>query len=65
MVKITVLFGDFLNTTYQEKTFKDEEACIEWCRRNHQKIGCINDYRTGFRPVSHFEIIGAIRGATN
>ena len=65
MIKIIVMFGELGNCTWQDKTFKDETACIEWCRRNYQKIGCINDYRTGFKPISHFEIIDAIKGVKN
>jgi hypothetical protein len=47
---------------WQEKTFKDEMTCIEWCRRNHSKIGAINEYRTFGEPVFLFEIMDAIRG---
>ena len=57
MVKIKVMFGTLFNTTWQDKTFKDENSCVEWCRKNSAKIGCINDYRTGFQPISHFDII--------
>lgn len=65
MVKVKVLFGELFNTTWQDKTFKDETQCIEWCRRNYAKIGCINDYRTGFKPINHFEIKDAINGKEN
>ncbi len=65
MIRIKVLYGSLFNTTWQDKTFKDETACIEWCRKNHAKIGCINDYRTTFQPISHFDIRDAIRGIAN
>lgn len=56
------LLGEY---SIQEKSFVDEIKCIEWCRRNHEKIGCINNYRTSGRHVSHFEIMDAIRGVEN
>ncbi len=62
MIKVKVLFGELFNTEWQTKSFKDENAAMEWCRRNASKIGCINDYRTGFKPISHFEIMDALRG---
>ncbi len=65
MIKIKVLFSQLFNSEWQDKSFKDENAAMEWCRRNSAKIGCINDYRTGFKPISHFEIMDAIRGKAN
>ena len=65
MIKIKVLYGSLFNTTWQDKTFKDETACIEWCWKNYEKIGCINDYRTTFRPISRSDIRDAIRGIAN
>lgn len=65
MVKITVMYGKPFETTWQEKSFKDKNACVEWCRRNSEKIGCINNYRTGFRPISHYDVEDAIRGVDN
>ncbi len=65
MIKIEVLYGSLFDSQWQTKTFKDETSCMEWCRRNSEKIGRINDYRTGFQPISHFEIIDAIRGKSN
>lgn len=55
-------FGLMQQSEWQEKTFKDEMSCIEWCRRNHSKIGAINDYRTFGEFVSHFDIMDAING---
>lgn len=54
-------FGLMQPSEWQEKTFKDEMTCIEWCRRNHSKIGAINEYRTFGEPVFLFEIMDAIR----
>lgn len=65
MIKLEILYGELFNSSWQTKSFKDETAAIEWCRRNAAKIGCINDYRTFFRPVSHFEVMDAIRGVAN
>ena len=65
MIKVKVLYGELLNTSWQDKSFKDENAAIEWCRKNYRNIGCINDYRTGFEPISHFEIMDALNGKEN
>jgi len=66
MLKLKVLYGSSaLDTEWQDKSFKDENAAIEWCRRNYAKIACVNDYRTFFQQVSHFEIMDAIRGVIN
>lgn len=65
MIKIKVLYGTPLDTKWQDKTFKNETSCIEWCRRNSGKICCINDYRTFFEPIGLFEIMDAIRGISN
>lgn len=65
MIKIKVLYGTMFDSEWQKKTFNDETSCIEWCRKNSEKIGCINDYRTGFQPISHFEIMDAINGKSN
>ena len=65
MIKFKVLFGRMFETEWQDKSFKDEIKAIEWCRKNYSKIGCINDYRTGFQPISHFEIMDAINGKAN
>ena len=65
MIKIKVLYGSLFNTEWQDKSFKDEMSCIEWCRKNAAKIVCINDYRTFNQPISHFEIMNAIRGIAN
>lgn len=65
MIKLKILYGKLFNTEWQTKTFKDETSAIEWCRKNSSKIGCINNYRTGFQSISHFEIMDAIRGIEN
>lgn len=65
MIKVRILYGKLFASEWQDKTFKDENAAIEWCRRNHEKIGCINDYRTNHQQISHFEIMDALRGVEN
>lgn len=65
MIKINVLYGKLFDAEWQKKTFKDETSCMEWCRKNSENIGCINDYRTGYRPIGHFEIMDAINGKSN
>lgn len=65
MIKVKVMYGELFNTNWQDKSFQDETAAIEWCRRNWKKIGCINDYRTNFQQLSHFEIMDALRGVEN
>lgn len=65
MIKLKVMFGELFNTEWQTKSFEDETKAIEWCRRNYKKIGCINNYRTGFQPISHFDIMDAIKGKEN
>lgn len=65
MIKIKVLYGSLFDTEWQNKTFKDEASCIKWCRKNSEKIACINEYRTGFQPIGYFEIMAAINGKSN
>lgn len=62
MIELNILYGKPFDTTWQKKSFKDETSAVQWCRKNHEKIGCINDYRTFFAQVSHFDIMDAIRG---
>ena len=66
MVEVKILYGsNAFDTTWQTKKFKDETSCIEWCRLHHKNICCINDYRTVFQPISHFDIMDALRGVAN
>ncbi len=65
MVEVKILYGELFNTTWQVKKFKDEISCVEWCRKHYKNIGCINDYRTGFEEISHFDIMDALRGVAN
>lgn len=62
---VDIMYGTFFNTEWQKKKFKDEISAMEWCRRHFENIGCINNYRTGFQPISHFEIMDALRGKEN
>ena len=45
----------------QKKVFKDEITCIEWVRKNCDKITSINGYLTYKQILTHFDIIGLIR----
>lgn len=65
MVKIKVCFGELFNSTWQYKSFKTETDAVIWCKRNHQKIWYINDYRTFGQPVSGFDVLSAIKGYEN
>ena len=64
MLKVRILYGKPFESSWQEKSFKDETAAMEWCRRNAEKICCINDYRTMCLPVSQYEIMDALRGVS-
>lgn len=64
MIKVKILYGQPFNMSWQDKSFKDETAAIEWCKRNYEKIGCINDYRTGFQQISQFGVMDALKGVT-
>ena len=57
-------FGLMKPNEYQDKTFQNAYALMEWCRRNYQKIGAINDYRTFGQQMSHYDIMDAINGMT-
>ena len=46
----------------QLKTFKDETACIEWCRKNATNIMSINGVLTGRNKLSHFDIKDCLAG---
>lgn len=57
-MKATILYGDnLLDATYQEKTFKDRDKFIEWCRIHHKNIWSINGHSTHGVAFSHFELI--------
>ena len=65
MIKATIMYGTLGACTWQEKSFRNETIAIEWCRRNAEKIGCINNYRTSFKLLTPFEIVDALRGRQN
>lgn len=65
MIKVKIMFGEPFNTTWQDKSFKDEMSAMEWCRKHYEKIGCINDYRTFFQLIGHYDIMDALRGVKN
>ena len=45
----------------QDKSFKDEISCIEWCRKNHENIMSINGHYTFGELLSHFDIMDILR----
>ena len=60
-IKLNIMF----NYNWQEKSFKDLESAIMWCKRNYKNISCINDFRTFGQPISHFDVMMAIDGVQN
>jgi len=46
----------------QLKTFKDETACIAWCRSNAENIMSINEVPTGRNKLSHFDVKDCLEG---
>ncbi len=66
-IKLTVWFfpkgfENSMESSHQQKTFKDLESLVIWCRNNYKKIGALNDYRTFGEPISHFVIMAALDG---
>ena len=61
-ITVEILYGSFSDHSWQKKSFKNMTSAIEWIRKNYEKIGCINEYRTDFMPVNHFDIVNAILG---
>ena len=66
-IKLTVWFfpngfGVMKPNSYQEKTFKNFESLVTWCRNNYQKIGALNDWRTFGQSINHFDIMAALEG---
>lgn len=65
-IKLKVKFGkSIFNSSWQDKTFADFDSAIIWCRRNSDKIFCINDFRTFGKPISHWDVMAAIGGLSN
>ena len=62
MIKVTVLYGDnILDSSYQEKSFKNEVSYVNWCTKNHEKILSINGHQTYQLPVNSFDLLGFIK----
>lgn len=61
-MKVEILWG-IKEHTYQFKSFKDESAAVEWCRRNARNIYVINGQITAGKTLSHFDLVAALRGA--
>lgn len=69
-IKLTVeYYPDGVSTggahSQQEKTFENDAAAIEWCRRNYRSINKINNYKTRGMRVSHWDLMDAINGEEN
>ena len=47
---------------FQTKTFKDQNACMQWCRTNCRKIYSINGIYTYCQELSHFDIMDCLTG---
>lgn len=50
------------NDAFQKKTFKDETSAMEWCRRNYKKIARMNNFWTGGKEISHWDVMDALNG---
>ena len=62
MIKVVINYGpNYFNAELQTKSFKDETAAVEFCRKHHDNIHSINGIPTHGEQLSHFEIIDAIR----
>jgi hypothetical protein len=62
MIKVTVLYGDnVLDSSYQEKSFKDETSYVNWCTKNYEKILSINSHQTYQSPVNSFDLLGFLK----
>lgn len=40
----------------QKKTFDSIPTAVDWCRRNYNHIGWINNYYTGYERVNIFDL---------
>lgn len=47
---------------FQTKTFKDQTACMQWCRVNCENIYSINGITTYGQRLSHFDIMDCLSG---
>ena len=61
-MKVEILWG-IKEHTYQLKSFKDEPAAVEWCRKHAKDIYVINGQITAGKTLSHIDLVAALRGA--
>ncbi len=64
MVKVKVLWGnDLYNSTWQDKSFKDEMAALQFLRMHTDKIYGVNStmFHSGIASITHFELMDAIK----
>ena len=61
-MKVKLLFGDnVFNATWQDKTFSNEMAALEFVRKHRDKIQGINGYIVDVPMMSHFEIMDLLK----
>ena len=69
MIEIRVRFkrnaDDILGGDTQVKRFKDDMSCMEWVRKNHEKIISINGNLTYGQQVGHFDLMRLIEEDQN
>ena len=56
-----VWMKDLFNLESETKRFKDENTCIEWCRKNHKNIFSINGHPTLRKQVDHFMLMDILK----
>lgn len=47
---------------FQTKTFKDQNACMQWCRTNCKNIYSLNGIYTFCQVLSHYDIMDCLNG---
>ena len=61
-MKVKLLFGDnVLTATWQDKTFSDEMAALEFIRKHRDKILGINGFVECSKTLNHFEIMRLLK----
>lgn len=62
-LEVMIAWGDsYIDSTYQLKVFENEDDLLMWCRRNAKHIQAINGTVTDGQPLTHIEIVRAVRG---
>lgn len=61
-MKAKLLFGDnVFSATWQDKTFSDEMAALEFIRKHRDKIVGINGIVGYVKTMNHFEIMRLLK----